>query len=455
MRKISMKEIIGKSFERSNNILFKPFSLKKWLILFFIAIFAGALSLGNGSGGGNSRGKNSPDRITKSADLKQDAQKSATETSSVQRPQVRVDHSSRGLSRRLNRLLRPDIFLIVIGVVSAIGLVLIGLYLLFLWIYCRFRFVWFNAIAANDASVVEPFHRHRPEGKSFFNASVLIALISFGVFFSILGWAIYALVKAGAFAANFPWSLQLALQILSGPGLALIIAIILTVILHIAISHFTVMIMALDEVKFLPAFKKTLEIYKENLGSVILYHLILLLFVIVALIILFIAFFICLILFLISALIFGFAGYLLFVALLKAKIAFLIYCLIIGIPLFAILFLCVGLIQLPIAVFFASFAIEFLLALDCGYSLDSLNSYVLKERSQNRSKAAIVVPIVVMLFIWIIFIAALLAAIAIPNIIRARQAALNKKNIAVSSDNVIPKQDLAPKQPENINPPAN
>ena len=48
MQNIDVGDIIKKSFERTVLILFKPFTLKKWLMLLFIAWLAGALA-----GGGN------------------------------------------------------------------------------------------------------------------------------------------------------------------------------------------------------------------------------------------------------------------------------------------------------------------------------------------------------------------------------------------------------------------
>ena len=48
--------VIGRSFSRTGEMLFKPFSLKKWLRLLLIAFIAGAFSYsGLGQGGGGSK----------------------------------------------------------------------------------------------------------------------------------------------------------------------------------------------------------------------------------------------------------------------------------------------------------------------------------------------------------------------------------------------------------------
>ena len=53
MQNVAIGTVIQKSFERTIFILFKPFSMKKWLLLLLIASLAGSLGGGSGNFGGS------------------------------------------------------------------------------------------------------------------------------------------------------------------------------------------------------------------------------------------------------------------------------------------------------------------------------------------------------------------------------------------------------------------
>lgn len=410
MRSVKMTELIRLSIGRTSAILFKPFNIKKWLLLLFIAVCAGALSFGSGNGGGG----NKPAEQKKAVETSQSAaiQPAASASTPVAAPYT--------------------LPAVVITVIAVVAFLLILFTVLMAWVGARFKFVWFNAVVANDASIVEPFHRHRLQANSFFRASLVIGAVFLTAILVSTGWGIFNAAKAGAFSKAFGWSLPVALNLFAGPLISLLFIILIAVILSVAIDNFVVMVMAVDKIKFMKALGMIMSIYRSNLGDIILFHIVLLGLLIGSAIIGWIAAFVVLILGLILAGIVGLIGYVLFMLVMKLQLAFIIYCIVLGIPALIIMALALFCVQLPFSVFFRSFSIEYMCSLGCGYTYERLAEYA-KERSTCRSKAAIAIPVVLLSTLVIVGIIGLLAAIAIPNFIRARDAALQKKAAAEST----------------------
>lgn len=401
MRHRRMSEIIERGISRSQSILFNPFHMKKWLMLIFIAIFAGSLSFGNSFNFNNNASKN---KAVKGEKEQVKPRQTATEQSGTQQ----------ALSAQEKR--------IVFAVVAVVVFFIVCFTLVMMWLSSHFRFIWFNAIATNDASIIGPFYKHRTQGNSMFKAALIIFAIFLSAFLSIAGWGVFNAFRTGVFKSGFAWSLPVALHIFLGPIIALVLLFIIGIILTVLIDHFVVMIMALEKISFMKAFKKALKIYKDNLGDIVLFNTILFLLWIVCSVIMSILAIILLLVFILLALILGFAGYFLFVTLFKLKLVFIAYCVLLGIPWFILLFLSMLFVALPFAVFFRAYSIEYLCSLDGAYTYDTLAEYA-KERSNGRSRAIVILPIVLMCAMSLLSVTAILAAIAIPNFIKARSAA--------------------------------
>ena len=153
-------------------------------------------------------------------------------------------------------------------------------------------------------------------------------------------------------------------------ALALVIfllAIIALAVWGVLVHHFVVTIMAIDRLTFRPAWQKFWQIYKNNVKDFWLYILILIGLRTASSILEGIVFLIVLISFLIVGfLVFG-LGYLIFAVLLKTKILFWIFALVLGIPTCLAALAAIVAIGLPFAVFFRSFSLYFFSSLNCGY----------------------------------------------------------------------------------------
>ena len=371
MRSLTLGELVGKSFKRTIFILFKPFSLKKWLILLFIAFLAGAIG-GSGSGGGGGRGSRSSENAEASPQYT--AERQAGEEvikqyfgedilDKVDSEKKSSDSSYAFLWNKLQSE-RSGVAYALISVVVFLGLALI---IFHAWLGARFRFVWFDNIVNNDASIKKPFLQYKKEGSSLFK----FYLILFAIFICFLGliaaWVYSAGTSAGVFASKVDWTFMKVLNVFILPAVVLIVWTLLSVILNVCLDHFIVPIMGIERCKFVPAWRKFSEIAKRNLKDFVLFLLMLIALGIGTAILTMIISFICILaILLLGGLLVG-LPYLLIAVLLKAKLIGIIVALILGIPVAAAAIILLASVNLPFAVFFRNFSLYFISSLNCGY----------------------------------------------------------------------------------------
>jgi len=374
MAKIPLTQLLTKSVERTRTILFRPFCWKKWLLLLCIAFLAGALGGGSGSGGSGGGGSNNTQSQQEESVEQSDNGVDEDEELIVDGTgEVYDDEQEHAPSFQENVKAQYTSFMDskwrvwIIVLVIVMFLLLIGVWVFFTWLGARFRFVWFNAIVNNAALIKEPFMRYRQEGNALFIVSMIITAIFFACLGFIGGWIFLNLRSAGVFAEGYAWSLAGSLRIFLVPVLSFIALVIAGIISMIIIDHFIVTIMALDRSPFVPAWHQFVAICKSNMKGMLLYVPILFVLNIAAGICkMILGLGILLALGLIGLILFG-VPFLLFWLLLKVKIVFIIFSILVGIP-FAIgailLFLSIG---LPFAVFFRNFSLYYLSNMDCAY----------------------------------------------------------------------------------------
>jgi hypothetical protein len=346
-----MGTLVDLSIKRTGLILFKPFSIKKWLCLLLIASLAGTVGGGGNSGSGHHKEANATQN-------EQQILKNKPETLPFQYQQgakkleniTKKYHHKSNLYRKIKSFfgsLPPAIMAIAV----LIGLILI---ILLLWLSCRFKFVWFDSIIKNDASIVEPFKKYKKEGDSLFEfyLFIILALIAFGILIAGFGLLTSSLLYVTI------WIFILLV----------IAAIIFLLLLFLIIEHFIVTIMAMDNCLFNEAWDKFKEIYHANQKELWFYLLVIIGLGIVCWIIETIATLIWVLIILLAAAIFFGIPYLLIGVLLKLTPIFIAYAVLAGIPFVAIVIILLLSIGLPIAVFFRSFSLYFISSLQCPYN---------------------------------------------------------------------------------------
>lgn len=415
MRRIKMSEIISRSIDRTTDILFKPFSLKKWLLLAFIASFAGSMFFGGNIGGGGS----SPYQADTKKAVSEDSKTPASQVAEKPGEEKGTSEASKEKASEPSKTAA----VVIISIVAAAIVIMVLFIIAMCWISAHFSFIWFNAVTANDASIIGPFQKHRPLGRSlfrvclFFTAAFIISVIVTAL------WIVINVVTAGAFDPGFVWTFSVALKLFLAPAVFIILMLAVIFILSVIIDNFTVMVMALDKLTFMKAFKKTMRFVKDNAGDVTLFYLIsFCLWLASSAMILFIALALLLVIVLAGAILIG-IGYIVLMAFLKLKVLFIIYCIVVGLPLFIIFLIASICAQVPFAVFFRIFSIEYMCSFEGTYTEGMLDAYV-NERPQGSSRMIVILPVAIILIFLFIAIAGLGAAIAIPNFIRARNVAL-------------------------------
>jgi hypothetical protein len=135
----------NEAVERTKQMLFRPFDLKKWFIIGFAAWLANL-----GGGGFNYR-------------------------TNLREPISRHDP---GWHQFTHFIHQTPAGLLVFGVICLVVFI-VGLVVLFAWLRARGAFMFTDCIVRDRAAVAEPWHEFRKLGNSFFLLSLLIALCFF------------------------------------------------------------------------------------------------------------------------------------------------------------------------------------------------------------------------------------------------------------------------------------
>jgi len=239
-REISVAEPVSPALERVKRVLFKPFDLGKWFTIGFCAWLAG---LGE-SGGGSFHSNFNPHHETNFGESFR-------------------QHFWQARDYVLNNL-GWIIPLVALGLV--IGL---GLYLVFLWLNSRGKFMFLHCVALNKAEVVEPWNQFAYEGNSLFLFRIVLWLIGMVLMLPFLVIAIVMVLKmflSGQFLSN---------AIIGAIGFGLIffgLAIVFAII-HKLTTDFVVPIMFLRRNSCLQAWKELGSLISGHVGVFILYFL--------------------------------------------------------------------------------------------------------------------------------------------------------------------------------------
>ena len=388
MRTLSFEKLLQKSINSTILILFKPFSFKKWLFLVSIAYLAGAMGGGVNSGGGggsssrtkeseawaqenllNAEGEQRTDEEIFQS-LKGQVLSTASRDSDDYEeyvsapPQKKADNEAEEVWQSIKKAVGSPL-----GVTIAVCLALtvIGLFLVLTWLGARFRFIWFESIVKNDASIKAPFFKYAAQGDSLFGLFVVLGLASLSALGLLAWWGYSAVSATGVMSGKEPgvWAVVGALA----PAVLLfILLIIFLLFLALFIDHFVVSIMAIDGCGVKEGWRKFTAIFSQNAKDFVLFCLLMLgLAIATSLALLIVAWLFLLMGLLAGGLLFGLL-YLLLVALLKLKIVFIIIAILIGVPLALAALVVLMCIPLPVAVFYRCFSLFFLTSLNCGYA---------------------------------------------------------------------------------------
>ncbi|MDP2923361.1 MAG: hypothetical protein Q8O30_06560 [Candidatus Omnitrophota bacterium] len=361
---VNFTEIISASYEWTATVLFRPFNIKKWLLLGFIALMAGALGSGGGNSGGSSHYKEDKTQEVQAAEI-------TTDTASI----TANDKSSQGyLSSNakeefvsfLRSLKNPEIIRIII----IIATVLLIIFIVMSWLGSRFSFIFLEDVIKNDASIRVPFRENKIIGNSLFSFNIVFMFMSMLLAGLIIFMCVSSLIKIGIFTKTSETGFLKILGVCLPSILLFILLIIIAAIIYLIVNDFVLAVMLREKIKFLQAWKKTLAILGLNKINFILYILIKIGLNICASLIYLIVYLASLfgILFPTMACISVF--YFIYRIIPDGlQIFYIVILLIIAIPLAIFLIYCLLCLYLPFAIFFRTLSVKFLGRLNPRYNL--------------------------------------------------------------------------------------
>lgn len=358
----TVQNIIRFSWAKTKEILF-PFELKRWLKILLIVWLAGQA----GGMGGNF---NLPQR-PKPTDRQAQTEKAQPETQSpeqaIQEPartgeslddttgipqETRpspVAETGEDREKELPRLPPAVIVLLV--------LLAIAFFVLFAWLSARFSFIFLDLMVHRDVRIRDSFRMHKPLGNSYFLWSLGFLGVGVAIFLIVILVTALATALAKAFLILF-----IPLLIL------LILLVIGFVVIGVLVYDFVLPVMYRDGIRTMDALRKLISL-KPKAGEIGLFILLLIGFGILAFILALVLTVVVGLATVIVGFLVGLLGSLIVGAIpfLKPILVFIGFLVLVVGILGAIVLL--GLITLPIPVFFRAFTLSYLARLVPEYNL--------------------------------------------------------------------------------------
>ncbi|UCD76048.1 MAG: hypothetical protein JSV91_03820 [Phycisphaerales bacterium] len=238
---VSVVEPIGAALNRTGQVLFRPFDVKKWLILGFCAFLAYL-----GEGGGPWYNQSS---------YHQSARRRAG------------DFGPDDVQRIVGWIQAHLVWIIAIAV--ALYFLVLVLTAVFLWLRCRGQFMFIDGIALNRPAVVEPWKSFRRLGNSLFAFRMILSVLSFFIPIATIAAGL-AIAWPDIEAWRFGDSALLGIVVC---GAVLIVTGFVFLIINLLLEDFVVPAMYLRDEGVINAWGIVREeVLAGHVGSVVLFY---------------------------------------------------------------------------------------------------------------------------------------------------------------------------------------
>jgi hypothetical protein len=238
---LSVVEPVGKAFEWTLRVLFRPLDPGKWFTIGFCAWLAFFGESGGGfhvpGGGGHGR------------------------------------HGGGDLRAQwdeFHRFLMANLYWII-PVVAAVMILSIALMVLFIWLSSRGKFMFLHCVAQDKAEVSWPWNHYGGSGNSLFRFRLVVALLTFVVILPFVCLAGFALIRL-FMHSHSEFDLGLFLLLVGSVLLIFLLAIVCWVVKRI-IEDFLVPIMYQRGILWREGWSETAALISGNAGVFILYFL--------------------------------------------------------------------------------------------------------------------------------------------------------------------------------------
>ncbi len=344
---VKLTDCIDASMEWTGRVLFNPFEPKKWLILIFTAYLAGYiyeglnLNYANNSPSGNS--------VKQAQDIQQNKQGSNSIS------------QDRSFLSWLKGLGTKKIILLV----CAVFLLLTIISLFFLWLSCRFAFIFLENTVTATASVKAPFKRSKKVGNSLFSLLAVIFSVFIASILLFTGVTILIALKNGFFERTDPPSITRIIMVILPLAVFLFLTLISWIIFHTIVNDFVVPVMYKKGLSAINGLKEVWAIIKKAKFIFAKYLFVKLLLSMCGAVLNWILSLAALIGLILPAGAAVLAFYLIYLFLPKsAQLPYFFFIAIVCLPILGFLLYCLMGVYLPVSVFLRTFSIKFLSRVD-------------------------------------------------------------------------------------------
>jgi hypothetical protein len=226
---ISAVDALNPAFEHTKKQLFQPFRLGQWTRLALVGLFAGEMTTGGGGGGPN-----------------------------FQVPAGHPHGNVPGMPHIDFALLIPLIIMAVIGVAL--------LWLLFLYINSRMRFILFDSVVARKCEVRRMWRARRGPALQYFLWQIVFSLVAFAGIVVVVGIPALGALLLGWFSHPHE---HIAGLILTGVAVffAFMACIVLFICVHVFTKDFVVPQMALENISAFEGWRRLLPMLRAEKGG--------------------------------------------------------------------------------------------------------------------------------------------------------------------------------------------
>jgi len=220
MNRLSALDAFSPAMSLFGSMLFKPFRLGTWLKIGFIGLLGGGLAR-FGSGNFSFRGPMVPPSHPPSGRIPGDP------VAEIQRILASINVAQ---------------YIHVIMIAIVIGL---AISLVFLYLFCRFRFVLFDSIITQQPTVSRGWRLYASQANRYFGFWLVFRLVNLGVIALIIGIPLYQAYKNGSLSGD--GSIFVFFKLIAAIALGAILAGIVFAIISTLMKDFIMPIMALDD----------------------------------------------------------------------------------------------------------------------------------------------------------------------------------------------------------------
>ncbi len=237
MNRLSAIDAFGPAFARVGTMLFKPFRLRAWLKVGLIGLLGGGVI--TAGGGLNFRAPAFPTGV----------------------PQGQLPPETEEIYRAIRSVHLADyfhFFVIMIAVIVVFALI-------FLYLFCRFRFVLFDSVVTGQPVIGRGWRKYASQANRYFGFWLAYRLVTWAVMVVIVGLPLWHAYKNGVFSGDN--SLPAFFAVFGSIALGAFVAGIIFAVVSTLMKDFILPVLALDDLPLGDAWSAVWRVVASEPGA--------------------------------------------------------------------------------------------------------------------------------------------------------------------------------------------